>query len=147
MHWHEDSPIQEQAAPHGTDLGNARRMARRHGEHRDLPPLGPLARLGRPRWVLTTRPGGPASQDTVASIYAGALAGQPATGAPGKHALRRAANKLQAMIELARSEPGIPVVPASWTRAHGPDRRTRRAFAPETRPRPRTVHRLRPGTC
>lgn len=99
-----------------TDLGNAERLVDRHGaELRYCWPWGKwLAWDGR-RWAPDdTGEVARRAKDTVRAIYreAAAAVDEDARKAIGKWALRsEGENRIKAMIELARSEPGIPVLP------------------------------------
>ncbi len=102
---------------HTTDLGNARRLVHRHGlDLRYCDPWGKWFTWDGTRWCDDdTRAFERHAKDTVLSIYQEAY---QATD-PGKreelakHAMRSEdIKRVRAMIDLARSEPGIPVVPS-----------------------------------
>lgn len=101
---------------HLTDLGNARRFARLH--QRDVRYCHPWARWivwdGR-RWAIdTTGEVERRGKATVAGIYAEAAncGDEDRRKELAKHALRsEAASKVAAMVSLAASEPGVPVLP------------------------------------
>jgi putative DNA primase/helicase len=100
-----------------TDLGNARRMVELHGDDfRWCGPWGRFVVYDGKRWKQDdTGAVERMAKDTVRSIYQEAAdAGDgDRRKALAKHATRsEAANRLQAMIGLTRSEPGIPVLPA-----------------------------------
>ena len=101
---------------HLTDLGNARRLVALHGA--DLRYCFPWSRWivwGGTRWSADDS--GEVhrrAKSTVATIYgeASRSTDEDARKAIAKHAMRtEASQKLQAMIALARSELGIPVLP------------------------------------
>jgi putative DNA primase/helicase len=101
---------------HLTDLGNARRLVARHGRdlHFCAQRGGWLVWDGR-RWA-TDRTGEVyrRGRETVAAIYGEAEAAQDGETrkALGSHALKSEAEpRLRAMVSLAASEPGIPVLP------------------------------------
>ncbi len=112
-----DATVPNDALPvHLTDLGNARRMARHYGGHlRFCHPWGRWLVWDGQRWALDdTARVERAAKATVGSIYAEAAACQEDSHRKelAKHALRsEAATKLRAMMDLTRSEPGIPVLP------------------------------------
>jgi len=101
---------------HASDLGNARRLVSRHGG--DIRYCYPWAKWlvwdGR-RWKLDDS--GEIyrrAKETVAAIYREAAAADDATERKdlAKHALRSEAEaRINAMVSLAESEPGIPVRP------------------------------------
>ncbi len=101
---------------HLTDLGNSRRLVRRYGNQlRYCHPWGRWLVWDSRRWALDdTARVERAAKATVAGIYAEAAACPEDSHRKelAKHALRsEAATKLGAMMALARSEPGIPVLP------------------------------------
>lgn len=101
---------------HLTDLGNARRFARLHQQ--DVRYCHPWARWlvwdGR-RWVTdTTGEVERRGKATVASIYAEAArcGDEDRRKELARHAIHsEAASRLAAMVTLAASEPGVPVLP------------------------------------
>lgn len=121
----EDQPPAPSRFEHLTDLGNARRLVARHGD--ELRYCHPWAKWlvwdGR-RWTTdSTAEAVRRAKETVRSMYAEAAAAQDedARKALGKHALKcEAAGRIDAMLTLANSEPGIPVMPSDldanpWT--------------------------------
>ncbi len=106
-------PQTQEAIEHLTDLGNARRMAKRHGndlrycypwkkwlvwsgKHWQIDDTGAVLRLAR---------------DTIASIY-----GEAATVSSGKEIAKHAMDsesdaRVRAMVSLLQSEPGIAILP------------------------------------
>jgi putative DNA primase/helicase len=107
--------------PHLTDLGNARRLVARHRE--DLRHCFPWAKWlhwdGR-RWAddvsgeVFRR-----AKETVGALYAEAagVADEKVRASLAGHALKSEADgRIRAMVSLARSEEGIPVLPAQLDR-------------------------------
>ena len=99
-----------------TDMGNARRLAARHGK--DLRYCWPWKKWlawDRHRWKLDdTGASAARAKATVRSIYAEAAAAEEdsvraAIAKWAKQSEKR--ERLSAMIDLARSEPGIPILP------------------------------------
>ncbi len=102
--------------PHLTDMGNAERLVQAHGQDlRYCHLLGKWVVWDGCRWRIDAR--GDVvrlAKDTVRSIYTEAAeAGDEDTRkATAKHAVRsEGAARLDAMITLAQSEPGVPVDP------------------------------------
>lgn len=101
---------------HLTDLGNARRLVRQHGhELRYCPTWRRWLVWDDKRWVVdTTGEVMRRAKATVQAIYAEAaqLAEENERSAVAKWAMKsEACTRLRAMIELAQSEPEIPVMP------------------------------------
>lgn len=101
---------------HLTDLGNAERMVTRHGEnlHYCFPWRRWFAWDGR-RWAEDeSGQVARAAKQTIRSLLSEAATIEESgrRGTLARHALRsEAAGRLQAMMELAQSESGIPVLP------------------------------------
>lgn len=102
---------------HLTDLGNARRLVARHrNDLRYCFPWGKWLHWDGCRWAddesgEVFRRG----KETVAAMYAeaAALTDEKARAALAGHALKSEADgKIRAMLSLARSEPGVPILPA-----------------------------------
>ncbi len=113
------------AAPHGggehrTDVGNGRRLARIHGANfRHCHPWGKdLVWTGRVWEEDNTAQLERWAKDTVRMIYIEAAAApDELSKALAAHALRSEdARRIRAMVSLARSEPGIPVLPPDLDR-------------------------------
>lgn len=110
------SVAQYKPGAHLSELGNAQRLVREHGNDlRFCHPRGKWSVWDERRWAedetgaVTRR-----AKATVAGIYAEAAASSDADTrkAIAKHAIgSEAERKLHAMIALAKSEPGIPVLP------------------------------------
>jgi putative DNA primase/helicase len=109
-------PIPSADADNRTDLGNAGRMVRRHGDNfrhchpwrKDLIWVGTHWREDDTAQIEAL------AKDTVRSIYAEAEKAEDdgRRTALGAHAIRSEdARRIRAMIALTRSEPGIPIVP------------------------------------
>ncbi len=102
-------------APNPTDLGNARRLVAAHGaELRYCHPWGKWFAWDGRRWRLDES--GEVvrrAKATIRDLYREAAGlDDAARQALGKHALRSEAGaRLRAMVDLAESEPGIPVHP------------------------------------
>ncbi len=99
-----------------TDLGNARRLVAQHGQDlRYCHPWGKwLAWDGRCWQVDATGEVERRAKETVRSIYAEAARAtdEERRKELAKHAVRsESAARIAAMIDLARSEPGIPILP------------------------------------
>lgn len=99
-----------------TDLGNARRLVKRHGQDiRYCHPWEKWLVWDGTRWVFDTS--GEVhrrAKETVASIYAEAseAADIKEREQIAKHAMRSESDaRINAMINLAKSEPGIPILP------------------------------------
>jgi P4 family phage/plasmid primase-like protien len=111
--------VQEPGADevHCTDLGNARRLVRGHGAdfHHCHPWRRDLVFDGR-RWREDdTAQAERWTKDTVRRMYAEAAGEENGDRREGlvQHALESEdAKRLRAMVSLARSEPGVPVLPA-----------------------------------
>ena len=105
---------------HETDLGNAMRLVRRHGE--DLRYCFPQSRWyvwDAQRWVRDdTGEVHRRAKQTVKTIYQEAAAAEgDGSGALARHALRSEAEaRIAAMMALARSETGIPIRPQDMDR-------------------------------
>ena len=114
LHWAgEDSPTQSNY-PHLTDMGNAERLVARHGEDlRYCDPLGGWLVWNDKRWVPdTTGEVERRAKETVRSIYAEAAQAMDLNDRKeiAEHAANsESAPRLRAMMDLARSELGIPV--------------------------------------
>jgi P4 family phage/plasmid primase-like protien len=108
---------------HLTDLGNARRLVAEHGlDLRFCFPQGSWYIWDGRHWLRDeTAEVVRRAKQTVAGIYvaAGSVTNEDKRKDLGKHATRSEANqKLRAMVELARSEPNIPVLPGDLDRAN-----------------------------
>src|SRR5262245_14034213 len=99
-----------------TDLGNAQRLVARHGQDlRDVPHWGKWLVWDESRWAVDET--GELEQRAKETVLA--LLGEATTIKDHekseklfKHALRsQSAPRIKGMIELAKTEPGIPVVP------------------------------------
>ncbi|AEG14986.1 phage/plasmid primase, P4 family [Desulfofundulus kuznetsovii DSM 6115] len=112
---------EQPSGEHLTDLGNARRLVARYGQ--DLRYCHPWG-----KWLVWTGKGWKVDEtgavlrlakETVRNIYAEAAA-EPDEKARQRivdHALRsESAGRIKAMVALAESEPGIPVLPAELDR-------------------------------
>ena len=102
---------------HLTDMGNAERLIARHGA--DLhwcKPWGKWLTWDGRRWAVDdTEQVAQRAKETVRAIYAEASQGEDAKArsAIAKHAIgSEAERRVNAMIGLAASEPGVPVLPA-----------------------------------
>ena len=112
-------PAEPPAVPtteHLTDLGNAGRLVAQHGhELRYCYPWGKWLVWNFCRWTPdNTGEIMRLGKETVRQIYAeaSALTDEDARKNLAKHALRcEAAGRITAMLDLANSEPGIPVLP------------------------------------
>lgn len=106
---------------HLTDTGNARRLVRRYGDRfRHCHPWSKDLVWDGKRWREDdTAQLERFAKETVASIYAEALAADPEDRKVlAAHALRSESAKLLGwMMKLARSEPGIPVLPDQLDRS------------------------------
>jgi len=107
--------------PHLTDLGNAQRLVARHREGlRYSFPLGKWFAWDGRRWAPDeTGEVYRKAKETVRAMYAEAsqIRDEKAREALAKHALRSESDgKVRAMVSLARSEPGVPVLPAELDR-------------------------------
>lgn len=101
---------------HLTDLGNARRLVALHGDDlRYCHPWGKWLVWDGRRWVIdNTAEAVRRAKQTVRHMYAEAAtaADDETRKALGKHALKcEAAGRIAAMLDLANSEAGIPVLP------------------------------------
>lgn len=105
----------EDVEVHDTDVGNAARLVRRHGQ--DLHYCYPRSKWyawDATRWAWDdTGEVHRRAKGTVRAIYHEAAEAEgDRSKALGRHALRSEAEaRIAAMVTLARSEPGIPVVP------------------------------------
>jgi putative DNA primase/helicase len=102
-----------------TDLGNARRLVRRHGQ--DLRYCHPWEKWmiwDGLRWVKDASGEiGRRTKDTVAAMYAEAseLSDDRERQELAKHAMRSESDsRLRAMVHQAKDEPGIPVMPEDF---------------------------------
>lgn len=107
---------------HLTDLGNARRLVAEHGlDLRFCFPQGSWYVWDGRHWLRDdTAEVVRRAKQTVAGIYvaAGSVTSEEKRKDLGKHATRSEANqKLRAMVELARSEPDIPILPEDLDRS------------------------------
>jgi putative DNA primase/helicase len=103
-------------APHCTDVGNARRFVREHGaDFRHCHPWKRDLVYDRRRWrVDDTGQAERWAKETVRRMYAAAAGDGDGDGrkALAEHALESEdARAIAAMVKLARSEPGVPVLP------------------------------------
>lgn len=104
---------------HLTDMGNGERFAHRHrGQFRYCFPFGRWYRYADGHWQEDTAGHAHAAgKATMREALAEAIA-LPESGtrtALLKHALRsQSAGKIDAMLTMAQSEPGIPVEPGEW---------------------------------
>lgn len=101
---------------HLTDLGNARRLVAQHGDVlRYCHPWRKWLTWDGRRWTVdSTGAAERCAKQTVKAIYAeaGNAADEESRKALAKHALRcEAAQRIRAMLELATSEAGIPLLP------------------------------------
>ena len=104
------------APEHLTDLGNARRLVKRHGQDvRYCGPLGGWLVWDGKRWTVdATGAIERMAKETVAAMYdqAGQLTDQDERARLAGWAIKsESAQRIRAMIELARTEPGIMVKP------------------------------------
>jgi P4 family phage/plasmid primase-like protien len=104
---------------HQTDLGNSRRLVARHGDRfRWCKPWGEFVVWDGERWVRDE--GGQVMQlgkKTPGAMYAEAadLTDDGQRKALAAHALRSESEpRLRAMVNLAKSEPGIPITPEAF---------------------------------
>jgi len=112
----EDEPPTSSMAEHLTDLGNARRLVARHGaELQYCHPWGKWLVWDGKRWTMdNTAEAVRHAKETVRAMYAEAAgtADEETRKALGKHALKcEAIGRITAMLDLANSEPSIPVLP------------------------------------
>jgi len=117
----EIGPDEPPTSPHLTDLGNAQRLVARHG--RDLRychAFGKWLVWSGTHWEAdATGAVERMAKETVRAVYheAGDEAGESQRKALADHAKRsESVSLLAAMIDLARSEPGIPVTPGELDR-------------------------------
>lgn len=99
---------------HCTDMGNARRLVRLHGEDlRYVPPWDQWLVWDDARWAKDeTGEVMRRAKQTALSIFREAAEGRNSE-ALGKHAVRSQSEaRIRAMVSLARSEPEIPVLPS-----------------------------------
>lgn len=112
---------EQPSGEHLTDLGNARRLVARHGQDlRFCHPWGKWLVWTGKRWKIdNTGAVLRLAKETVRSIYAEAAA-EPDDKQRQRivdHAVRsESAARIRAMVALAESEPGIPVLPAELDR-------------------------------
>lgn len=104
-----------------TDLGNAKRLVRRHGKDlRYCPEWGKWLVYDGRRWVVDqTGEVMRRAKETVQSMYqeAAQIADEGMRKALAQWAMKpESASRLKAMVELAQSEPGIPVTPSELDR-------------------------------
>jgi putative DNA primase/helicase len=111
----EESETPPAASEHLTDLGNARRLAARHGQDlRFCNPWGQWLAWDTMHWAPDdTQEAVRRAKATVASIYAEAAgADEDGRKAIAKHAMRsEGGQRIREMLKLAESEPGIPILP------------------------------------
>ena len=106
--------LKRESSPHHTDLGNARRLVAAYGKNlRFCHEAGKWLAWNGEIWA-TDNSGiiDRLAKDTVRTIYleAGGNANSADRGSLAKHALRSEAEaRLRAMIDLAKTEPGVPV--------------------------------------
>lgn len=116
-----EAPVEPDAEYHLTDLGNAKRLVALHGDNlRYCHPVGRWYVWDGRRWSEdATAAVERLAKETVQAMYAEAarIDDDEARKALVKHALRsEGKDRLAAMIWLARSEPGIPVLPEELDR-------------------------------